>query len=779
MNLRKGIFSLFSKHIILSWIVSYLIIFLIPFANNIYTYTKTKNEIKQRIYRTDNQMLDNLMLSFDGSISGLSAMVASVQGSEYIQNLLTLHPGTPIFEQNRINASKSMGMLKTYNSDISNLYIYLPESDYCIGTNFGADRGAFFSYVYGSTDASEENWNAHLNEFAYASYMVSKIPGGESFVDFFYSIPMLDTHVRATVVIQIASRSFYESIARYTDTQDKTLFVLDPQGQTVLGEPPVSTIGYEQIPNGISVNAKTKDIVISCTSEINKWKYVSITPRRYVTNQLSYLYFPVLISSAVCALIVCLLILYFSLENYKPLKKIISVAKRNTDDVVSQQGEYDMINNILNDYITNKQRLESIQHHELSDKRAQFLSDLANGYLNKHPNPEREMENLDIHFISDYFAVVCFNITDASQLFSDDETAEQIDDDETAKLIRFIMTNVFEELIGKYHCGYMAETHGRLMCIISFHPERLSCYHADIAEAVSKAKQFIQENFMFSFTASASSIHKGLDAVTSAYWEANKTMSYRLFIKNEDLIIFENIQNPASNNLFNSDAEHRLINFIRLGDSKIAQSIIDAIFADESIDVGQAHILTIRIVAAVSGAVLDDPDSDTAIDYSKFMRCIDRLIPSHEGYISHRDTFREFITISCDIMEQRRALHKENEEKSKEADSSASDTLLDNVKNYIQQNYSDSNLHLASLGEFFGITPYYLSNIFKKTEGVTLMDYIARLRVDKTKALIDSSDMSMSEIAANVGFNNVRTFLRTFRKLEGITPSQYRELNHK
>ena len=59
------------------------------------------------------------------------------------------------------------------------------------------------------------------------------------------------------------------------------------------------------------------------------------------------------------------------------------------------------------------------------------------------------------------------------------------------------------------------------------------------------------------------------------------------------------------------------------------------------------------------------------------------------------------------------------------------------------------------------------------------MDYIARLRVDKAKALIDSTELSMSEIASNVGFNNVRTFLRTFRKFEGITPSQYHELKNK
>lgn len=59
------------------------------------------------------------------------------------------------------------------------------------------------------------------------------------------------------------------------------------------------------------------------------------------------------------------------------------------------------------------------------------------------------------------------------------------------------------------------------------------------------------------------------------------------------------------------------------------------------------------------------------------------------------------------------------------------------------------------------------------------MDYIARLRIEKAKEYIDSSDIPMSDIAEKVGFNNVRTFLRTFKKFEGITPSQYKEMRTK
>ena len=133
--------------------------------------------------------------------------------------------------------------------------------------------------------------------------------------------------------------------------------------------------------------------------------------------------------------------------------------------------------------------------------------------------------------------------------------------------------------------------------------------------------------------------------------------------------------------------------------------------------------------------------------------------------------------LACEIMGQRLQRQETSSAKHHEANALLPyNSLTQNVKNYIQQNYSDCNLHLVSLSEYFDITPYYLSNIFKKEEGLALIDYIARLRINKAKEYIDGAGSSMSDIAEKVGFNNVRTFLRTFKKFEGITPSQYKDL---
>lgn len=283
---------------------------------------------------------------------------------------------------------------------------------------------------------------------------------------------------------------------------------------------------------------------------------------------------------------------------------------------------------------------------------------------------------------------------------------------------------------------------------------------------------------MFSFNSSVSSIHKGIDSIPSAYWEANKTMSYRSLIKNEDTLIFDNIQRSFPDSGFNEKIDRNLTNFIRLGDYDVARSIIDNIFADSTLSINQAHILSVRIALAVSAVVLEETEYDGETDYSDYLRCLDEIISIRGNYTPYQQKLHKLVSVSCNIMGKRLAAAETENAKNDAEQEKTTDSFIDDVKEYIRLNYSNSNLHLVSLGEYFDITPYYLSNIFKKSEGVTLMDYIAQLRIQEAKTYIDSSDIPMSEIASKVGFNNVRTFLRTFRKFEGITPSQYKNLKN-
>lgn len=88
------------------------------------------------------------------------------------------------------------------------------------------------------------------------------------------------------------------------------------------------------------------------------------------------------------------------------------------------------------------------------------------------------------------------------------------------------------------------------------------------------------------------------------------------------------------------------------------------------------------------------------------------------------------------------------------------------------------NLHRRlSLGEIARaaqLSPVHLRRIFKRETGVPPMQYLRALRIERAKELLESSSLSVKEIAAEVGTGDVSHFVRNFKKSSGTAPTAHR-----
>ena len=80
---------------------------------------------------------------------------------------------------------------------------------------------------------------------------------------------------------------------------------------------------------------------------------------------------------------------------------------------------------------------------------------------------------------------------------------------------------------------------------------------------------------------------------------------------------------------------------------------------------------------------------------------------------------------------------------------------------------------LASIADVLNISPGYLSSNFKKFTNSTLSDYIAFVKIEKAKELIDQHEYLMYEISGMLGFENPYYFSKVFKKMTGISPREY------
>lgn len=100
---------------------------------------------------------------------------------------------------------------------------------------------------------------------------------------------------------------------------------------------------------------------------------------------------------------------------------------------------------------------------------------------------------------------------------------------------------------------------------------------------------------------------------------------------------------------------------------------------------------------------------------------------------------------------------------------------ISRVKTYLDEHYSE-RLSLESVASHFFINKHYLARLFKGQYGVTLVTYLQQVRITHAKRMLRFTDKSIEEIGLECGIGELNYFSRVFKKLEGISPSEFRRL---
>lgn len=108
-----------------------------------------------------------------------------------------------------------------------------------------------------------------------------------------------------------------------------------------------------------------------------------------------------------------------------------------------------------------------------------------------------------------------------------------------------------------------------------------------------------------------------------------------------------------------------------------------------------------------------------------------------------------------------------------ECDKKVSSTLKPAI-DYIYKNKSE-NITVEGMAKICHISQSYFSRLFSKEMGDSFSNYISKLKINWAKELLEDSDMSVSQVSDELGFNEPGYFIKIFKKYEGVTPSVYRK----
>lgn len=122
---------------------------------------------------------------------------------------------------------------------------------------------------------------------------------------------------------------------------------------------------------------------------------------------------------------------------------------------------------------------------------------------------------------------------------------------------------------------------------------------------------------------------------------------------------------------------------------------------------------------------------------------------------------------------KRKYMNKEIQDKTEESENCS----IERIAEIIRKNLSDANLSVNGIAEQMDVSPSHLSRYFKNKMGMGVLEYIHQCRVEMAKDMLrNSPEIRIREVANLTGFYNITTFIRVFKKIEGVTPGQYREM---
>lgn len=102
-------------------------------------------------------------------------------------------------------------------------------------------------------------------------------------------------------------------------------------------------------------------------------------------------------------------------------------------------------------------------------------------------------------------------------------------------------------------------------------------------------------------------------------------------------------------------------------------------------------------------------------------------------------------------------------------------SVIRRAQEYLETHFGDHETSLEALADHLGLTPSYLSKLFKNETGRNYSEELAALRVEKAKTLLLTTNLRAAEVGLRVGYANPQYFSTAFRKATGQSPSEFRE----
>lgn len=740
---------------------SFLLILLIPIFCNVIIYSEIRKDIRKELIEKNMVFFQNIQRSLELSLNNYSLSVSELSVAPAIVSLSSLSgPGeiTPELEK----AFKDS--LKPYYQTMYNAYkFYCCFSDIgLIGTTAGLqEEEFFFSTTCDGLDISFSDWQKWIHS-ATGDVRVVKGTGTLSAVTPKYIFIKYRMNNNAVMVLMLRDVYFSYNIEKMLDNNaiGHELFTADGQLlATSLSSDTESAEFISQMTQSsgiLDINLDGKAIVASYfTLTSPGWKLVFYTPEKMYQSGQTIMRLVLLLMLA-AILVGVLLIPYLVKRQYSPVRRILSHLPEN--DGKPHGNEYAQIENAL---LESARQWQSLQQQQQRATQNDFWIKILNGvFTNFTEEDVRKYSKSDFTAIPNMVGVLPMN--DYISLFHEDD----LPDYTRFNLMMTVLDNMGRELLAAQGIeSFFLESNGNCVILLGLKSTEES---ERLETGLQNLLDNMREHFSMNLCIAVSGWHDGLYSLATAYSEALTGLDYIHFSEKSELLFYEDIaQNQAKHFMLKTEEINTLCKYIKYAEAEQACDFTDGLIS--------RFIHSVNFSAAVLKYYINDMVNAITRNFQEYIT--DDNSEINDIYLLTLSSSPDMQTIKNGIQALIRTICGKIQKEIADIEDSkdASSSLALQIRDYIDAHYTDPNMCANMVAQEFQISTPYISKIFKTVETDGFINYINKKRIEKAKELLRFSSEKIVDIATQSGFSNTTSFIRLFKKTEGIPPSTYRK----
>lgn len=721
-------------------IKSYSVLLIIILVLGIVFHLILSNNARKELLNENLTSLQKVTEQFSDCYSNMYLIAKRLAGNSSLAHLAESAPGERAFYYNAYLAKQDLvDMYSDYPlKPIQAYYVYLHQSDYIIRYNDFEEFYSFYKYSLNFDTSKYSLWKNTLNSsdshnrFIQLSDFSSEYASGKN--NYCYSVSLQKytfKNINADVIFEINNNSLQQIVNSVDLMKDGCMLIQNSEDETLLSFSNNSELMAklsEIVPSQFLLNdtGYSYAVLDGCrvvilhvaaqTPSLDYYVVLPVSSLRSPENGLQLLSLFIIFLGIIGSFVIIVLL---SRVNYKPY----------------QAMEYR-----LREMNFNHEELMRLNESQKVTLRNYYFDQLIHGMLLSEEEAAYAQNYLSIPENASSFAILYCNVyLDTLELNNDSQEIINIISPDYAEVISDIISSYFT------YSYIMQGSRNSAYTILLYNRDELDNVENLFAQIHSS---LLQEYNIW--------IYGGLGCTTGAIstvWksyrqakEAVKRVSspgylclYREILESQDSFFYPN------------EVAEQLYNFVKSGNLKQTKTIFNFIkdenFKKRKLNSRQVKWLLENIEITLLKVIRDN---DISYDDSSL------------AGLSEDSTLENYEQIALELCEKNKQPENDNQ-------------LIVRIQAYIDENYGDPSLCLSRISDLFHISESYFSFLFKKTVGVNFSTYLEQIRMTQAKHLLETTNIKITDLYVAVGYNNLTSFRRAFKKKYGVAPNALRE----